>query len=547
MRFEDLLIQERGKFLSDAAENERIRKEMKTVKDLLKINEEKIRSLNEIRSSMSKENGEMKERLLAYEKKTKIEHTEVLSKIHDLHRGEVDKLKSRIKSLETDFFNKSTEVDKVSKQVTDLMRELRLKSEESERKSFENQSLSSNNHKLKEEYQKLCNRLENTETQLNSQVTTYQKQTKELTFERTTLQNDNNTLRQQLNEAQIKYQRTMEALKNTELEKESFKTRWHKLTTELEKRQNCELSLDKQQEQLMVLSDELARKKLEFNMVETRVELLSAELETKTQTLAVNESEINGLKEENSEFKRNVENLESQLNEERVSYNMINQSLSDFKMINEHLQAELEFSEEKLREAELNLKATQTKYEEVLRQMSRNEEDLMKKNGVIKEKEEVVIERDEALQQRNEAMKEKGEALQQRDEALQQRDEAIEQRDEALQQRDEAIEQREETAKEKDEALKQKDEELQQREGVIVGLEAKNQDLFNEIGVQESLYKEEIKSLGRELGNAKCALEVTIKELVSAREEYQSLKNKETLMDSQVDYLKNNHIFYFFF
>lgn len=546
MRFEDLLIQERGKFLSDAAENERIRKEMKTVKDLLKINEEKIRSLNEIRSSMSKENGELKERLLAYEKKTKIEHTEMLSKIHDLHRGEVDKLKSRIKSLETDFFNKTTEVDKGSKQITDLMRELRLKSEESERKSFENQSLSSNNHKLKEEYQKLCNRLENTETQLNSQVTTYQKQTKELTFERTTLQNENNSLRQQLNEAQTKYQRTMEALKSTELEKESFKTRWQKLTTELEKRQNCELSLDKQQEQLMVLSDELARKKLEFNMVETRVELLSAELETKTQTLAVNESELNGLKEENFEFKRNMENLESQLNEERVSYNMINQSLSDFKMINEHLQAELEFSEEKLRESQLNLKAIQTKYEDVLRQMSRNEEDLMQKNGVIKEKEEVVIERDEALQQRSEALKEKEEALQQRDEALQQRDEALQQRDEALQQRDGAIEQKEETIKEKDEALKQKDEELQQREGVIAGLEAKNQDLFNEIGVQESLYKEEIKSLGRELGNAKGALEMTIKELVSAREEYQSLKNKETLMDSQVDYLRNNHIFYFF-
>ena len=281
-------------------------------------------------------------------------------------------------------------------------------------------------------------------------------------------------------------------------------------------------------------------------MVETRVELLSAELETKTQTLVVNESEINGLKEENSEFKRNVENLESQLNEERVSYNMINQSLSDFKMINEHLQAELEFTEEKLKESELNLKAIQTKYEDVLRQISKNEEDLMKKNGVIKEKEDVVIERDEALQHKVEALKEKEEALQQRDEALQQRDEAIEQRNEAIEQRDEAIEQREESIKEKDEAIKQKEEELQHREGVIAGLEAKNQDLFNEIGVQESLYKEEIKSLGRELGNAKGALEVTIKELVSAREEYQNLKNKETLMDSQVDDLKNNQIFYFY-
>ena len=68
----------------------------------------------------------------AYEKKTKIEHTEMLSKINDLHKVKVEKLKSRIKSLENDFFNKSTELDKASKQITDLMRELRSKSEETD-------------------------------------------------------------------------------------------------------------------------------------------------------------------------------------------------------------------------------------------------------------------------------------------------------------------------------------------------------------------------------------------------------------------------------
>ena len=161
MRLEDLLLQERNKFIaeseilrscSERGENEKLRKEIKTKTDLLKLNEEKIKSLNEIRSSLNKETQELKEKVQNYEKKTKLEHTEVLSKIHDIHKQETEKLKSRIKNLENDFFNKSSELEKANKQITELLREIRLKTEELERKSNEIQGLSANIQKLKNQF-----------------------------------------------------------------------------------------------------------------------------------------------------------------------------------------------------------------------------------------------------------------------------------------------------------------------------------------------------------------------------------------------------------
>jgi uncharacterized coiled-coil protein SlyX len=67
------------------------------------------------------------------ERKTKIDHAEVLSSVHKQNILEQEKLRGRIKQLENDLSNKSLEIDKLNEQISESRKSLSLKREESEK------------------------------------------------------------------------------------------------------------------------------------------------------------------------------------------------------------------------------------------------------------------------------------------------------------------------------------------------------------------------------------------------------------------------------
>lgn len=209
-------------------ENEKIRKEMKIKAELLKLNEEKIKSLNEIKNSLSKEINDFKEKISLYEKKIKVEHSDVLSKIHDIHKIEIEKLKNKVKNLENEVGNKNLELEKVNKQIFDLDREVKAKNEELDKLNKENNSYSQSSQKSREDLQKYVLKIENLEIVVankTSEIQNQVKSNKELNFEKNNLINENGIQKHQLNDFKTKNQKLLDSFRILELEKENLKNK----------------------------------------------------------------------------------------------------------------------------------------------------------------------------------------------------------------------------------------------------------------------------------------------------------------------------------
>lgn len=209
-------------------ENEKLRKEMKIKADLLKLNEDKIKSLNEIKNSLSKEINDFKEKITLYEKKIKVEHSDVLSKIHDIHKIEIEKLKIKVKNCETEIGNKNIELEKANKQISDLEKEVRAKNEEIDKLNQENNNFSQGSQKNKEDLQKYLLKIENLEIVVankTSEIQSQIKNNKELNFEKNNLINENSIQKHQLNDFKSKNQKLLDSFRILELEKENLKNK----------------------------------------------------------------------------------------------------------------------------------------------------------------------------------------------------------------------------------------------------------------------------------------------------------------------------------
>lgn len=538
-------------------DGEKLKKELKNKTDLLKLNEEKIRSLNDIRSSLNKEVQEQKEKILNYEKKIKIEHTEVLSKIHDLHKTETDKYKARIKNLEADFFNKSSELEKLNRQISEILKENRNKTEEIDKKTNESNILLQSNLKLKEDIQKLTNRLENLDIMISNRTSEIQnitKLNKELNFEKNSLNSENQHIRMQLVEFQNKGQKAIEALRIIELEKENLKSKNNKAKGEIEKKQieinnlikqidllnNQQKSLDRvcesqqqEKEKLNQLNDELTKKQVELNIYETKVEIFEADLDNKSQELEFLQNDLTSAKEEKEELRKEIEGLESQLNEERMSYNLLNQNLNDFKMINEHFQAEQEILEQKNQEIEICSKALQLKYNELIAKVANYDElttKLSKNELELKEMSKKQIDLKEEKEKFERKIEETLFILCQKEGEIQKISSENDQQ--CIKIKDLYIE-KENISKE-----------LNEKFIMLQNQENKNQDLFNELTLQENLYKEEIQSLTKEMNELRSSFDNIMKEITYLKEENHKLleqsHNKSDIFDKEDKYVKGN-------
>ena len=541
----------------DGEKLERLKKELKTKTDLLKINEEKIKGLNEIRSSLNKDLQdfkEFKEKSEKFEKKLKGEHTEVLSKIHEVHKLDCEKLRIRIKNLEVDFFNKNTELEKANAKNCELLKEIR-------------------------EASKFVNKCENLELSLatkEKEFSNASKFHKEVLFEKNVLFTENSSMKQQFSDSQSKCQKAIESLKNIELERESLKNKLNKANSEIEKKLveisilrkensnfqqkiqekfnekvnekfnekiNEKFNESQMQEKakLDILNDEIAKKNVELCMFQTKIELFEADLENKVQENELLLIDLRSFKEENEDLKKRVESCETQLNEERISYNLLSSNLGDYKMINEHYQVEQEILERKCDEIERNSKNLERKYkEEIAEKEGKFKEEIEEKERNLQRKYKGEIEENEVkfkeeieekegrfkaeLEEKEEKFKEEIEEnlkkyKEENEENSKKYKGEFEEKNGKIEEYEKKIEEFEKNYDKIHMELMENSKKLKEIEYEKLGQskelcekEVKNQDLFNELALQESLYKEEISGLTKELNETKAVYEGIMKE-----------------------------------
>jgi len=502
----------------DGEKLEKLKKELKTKTDLLKINEEKIKGFNDIRKELQ-DFKDFKEKSEKIDKKLKSEHTEVLSKIHEVHKLDCEKLRIRIKNLEVDFFNKNTEFEKANVKNCELLKEIR-------------------------ELSKFVNKCENLELLLTNKEKEFSNSTrihKEILFEKNVLFAENSSLKQQFSDSQIKCQKAIEALKNIELERESLKNKLNKANSEIEKKLieisilrkenttfqqkiqekfnekvnekfnekiNEKVNENQIQEKakLEVLHDDISKKNLEICMFQTKIQLFEADLENKAQENELLLIDLRLFKEENEELRKRLESLETQLNEERISYNLLNSNLSDYKMINEHYQVEQEILERKCEEIEKNYKNLERKYKEEIEEKNRKfKEEIEEKEGELQRKYREQIKENEGkfkeeLEEKERKFKEELEEKERKFKL------EIEEKEGKFK------EEIDENSRKFKEEIHEKTRKIEEFQKEIDEKDVKTQDLFNELSLQESLYKEEISSLSKELTEAKSTYEVLMKE-----------------------------------
>jgi len=565
-------ISDKEKFFSNELEN--LRKNAKVQADLLKSKDEIIRSLTDIKNAQAKEIAENKEKMERFEQKIKLEHSDVLTNIHNLHKAEIEKLRTKIKNLENDISNKNIEIEKISHSCGQAEKDARLKEEHINKLNGTIDSLNKKISKLNEDLHSYKNKIDNMEITIQNktaEIATLTKQVNELTVEKCTLNDDLSKYIQFNNEMNKRVQAMNEAAKKVEAEKSSLKSENEKLNLELEKKKveinNLKEQIDKinaekkqqieeltkitenhetERMRIAELNEEINQKNIQLNTLKTKYDILSLDLENK---LKENETLLERntiLKLENEKLVCDVERAEQGLSNEKARVKELEKQIKDIKIVNEQLVIEGEIKAQKCSDVEKNLKSA---YEKIV-----NAED--KIASLEKELENVRRQSHDSASQQNEVEAELKQRISKLEEEIREKNEEINARNAEIEtltsQLNKANEDLNKIRDEKEKAesfLKEKEETLKNMELDHI----QTQNLLKELEAQENSYKEDVKIKQQEiqdLRDANASLNETLEKLRAEISELNSqlssekmnltlsLQKKKTELLSKIDYLK---------
>ena len=356
-------------------ELQNIRTDIKIKIDLLRQKDEVIKTLSDIRNKLSKETGELKEQvkegkdqLINFEKKIKLEHMDFLNNIYSVHNGEIEKIKNRIKVFENDIENKNIEIQRSTKNASQIEKELKSREDQVNKLNYTIDSLNKKIQKMNEDSQSYKNKIDNLEITIQNkfgEIVNLQKLNSLLTAEKINLQDDLSTHKQFNNEGNKKWQNINEIYKKAETEKNSIKLTIEKQASELEKK-NAEIeNLKKQIEQVDAekkmlkeelstldegheagrvkisnLTEELNNKIIDLSTLQSSYDLLTAELEnSRIKNIKLNE-DVCDSKNDNEKLLENKKKLSYQIEADKKIIQHQNQKIKDTELINEQLQIE---------------------------------------------------------------------------------------------------------------------------------------------------------------------------------------------------------------
>jgi len=533
-------------------ELEQARKDIKVKLDMLKSKDDMIKVLNEGRNAHMKQISEFKDKMEQFEQKIKLEHSEVLTNIHNLHKQDIEKLKEKIKGLENGVANKTLEIEKVKASLNYEQKEGKRKEEVIRKLETEVENLKEELEKAQYELKGYQNKIENMDIVMKNksgEADEKEKRIQELFAEKKLIAEDLSTYKEvnnELNKNIIELKKRKEAEKNTliaENEKllfeiEKKKVEINNLTEQIEQMNKetkakmealSKFAEDQNAEKLRIesLTEELNDKNIEINTLKTKNELFSLDLENKMKENIYLEEKLEMSKWENDKLTNELQTSGDALAAERNTIRDLKQKLEDINTINEQLRIEIDIKNKQSEElekdiAELNDKILKAK--ENLEKL-RKENELMRKQTQEKEK------RDESNTQELSKQislleKERGQKN-------------IEIEDLTSKNQDF----KEEIAKMKD-RIEWSSRSLEEKEDTIQNLQDEiknNQNITSEMEKQEVWYKEEVKSKQQEVEKLREKIELLSQQFEKLNKEYFVLNNELEIQKENAETVSLTH------
>ena len=518
-------------------EVEQVRKDIKGKLDLLKSKDEVIKQLSEGRAAQSKQIAEFKEQMEQFEQKVKLEHSEVLTNIHNLHRTDIEKLKDKIKNLENSMANKATEIEKAKSAMVQEQKEGKKKEEKIQKLESDFERLNEKYERAQKELKDYYNKVENMEIVIRNKTTDIEekeRKVQELSSEKKSLIDDLSTYKQFNGELNQKF---MELRKRRDTEKNSFKEENETLVLEVEKKKveinNLNAQIEKvsretksqieslskltedqniEKSRITSLNEELNEKIIEVTTLKTKNELFSLDLENKVKENICLNQKLELIKMDNDKLGNDLEAATDALAAERNTIKDLKQKIEDIKTVNEQFRVEGDIKKKRCIELEKNIK-------ELNEQIAKSNEGLSE----LKAENELLQKQSDDKESRNEMkIQELTELIVNYDKEISQKNEEIDKLSSSKSDIQEELSKIKEQFEQNARILKEKESSLKALEG-----EAKNNDSINsELEKQAGWYKEEIKVKQQEIEKLREENDVITQNLERANTEHSILTSE---------------------
>ncbi|XP_059897316.1 centromere-associated protein E isoform X2 [Gadus macrocephalus] len=375
-------------------------------------------------------------------------------------RSQLEKEKSRFKSMQTDLQKELTVAFKENTKLTALL-DGKVPSH-----LLENVHLEGTIASLNEE---LVARSE-AESVLREELTTSQGAESALREELKTAQEAESALREELNTAQEAESALREGLKMAQ-EAESA------LMEGLNTAQEAESAL---REELKTAQEAESALREELNMAQEAESALREEVSCSEQQCSLLEGQLRGLLEEKVALKEEKETLQ----EEKDTLQVEKETLQEEKVA-------LKEEKETLQEEKVALKEEKETLQEEKEALKEEKETLQEEKEALKEEKDTLQEEKDTLQEEKDTLQEEKDTLQEEKEALKEEKETLQVEKETLQEEKETLQEEKETLKEEKAALMEEKETLQEEKETL-------QEEKKTLKAEEETLQEEKKTLKEE-------------------------------------------------